>query len=757
MDGGPPPRGGGRDRSSGRSTSAHPGSYPRAVEHRRRTGHGLLVPAGVLLAQLAWWPLGPGLSGTAVDRVRLIQVALVTAVAVAALGYRHRAPELALTATLAAAVPGAGMLPDALVCPVAVAVALYALVLRRTARESAAWAFATVGAGGVIAVLRGDGPRAATGDMVFFAAGAAVVWAFGRRSRRLDAERRAIEAYRTAAEGLEVAAVATERHRLAVELHDVAAHRLSGIVVSGAAAQRLADPGLRAAAVAHAAAAGALALEELDRLVATHDTTTLFTQVDIDTLVAEHPGVGYQRSAVPLPPSAADLAYRVVREALTNTIRYAAGAAVTVDIHAADGNLQVLVADRGGRPALAGIGGGRGLAGLQDRVTAAGGRLHAGPAEAGWRVDARFPLPEPVPPATGPAGPAIADQALVVLAAGISFGIVLLPGSGDTDMLAAPLPGTLLLLALGAHALPLAWRRRRPGAALLAALAVLAALTGGAAGGWFGFEPAELLLWCWWVELVLVYAAAVRSARGWWAPVPVALLGGAALASGPAIGGNRIGVAAVLAVMLAAPAYGVCWAGRLTARRRRGRRSRDLRQRDTDRERAELAAQAERARFARGLSDSARRHTAAVVAAAVNGRLDVVVREGRAGLVALREMLGDVPVDRPDPPPGLAALAPLAARRGADLRTAGPARPVRTAVEVTAFRLVDALLEPDGRVLVAFGPDGVHVEIGTATGRGAPNQTALRAVHRIVDAADGTVLRSTEPDTVRVWLPEPPR
>jgi signal transduction histidine kinase len=84
----------------------------------------------------------------------------------------------------------------------------------------------------------------------------------------------------------------------------------------------------------------------------------------------------------------------VVRESLTNALRYASGAPVRVVLRGEQGVLLVEVANAPapGDEALAGHGTGNGLRGLRERVGAVGGRLEAGPRDdGGWRVAAQLP------------------------------------------------------------------------------------------------------------------------------------------------------------------------------------------------------------------------------------------------------------------------------------------------------------------------------------------------------------------------------
>ncbi|MEU9348642.1 ATP-binding protein, partial [Streptomyces sp. NPDC048278] len=90
-------------------------------------------------------------------------------------------------------------------------------------------------------------------------------------------------------------------------------------------------------------------------------------------------------------------AFRVVQEALTNVRRHAGDAAeVTVGLRRTGDSFEVTVSDDGhGQSQLpdAAHGGGFGLVGLTERVTALGGTLDAGPRTAGgWTVRALFPL-----------------------------------------------------------------------------------------------------------------------------------------------------------------------------------------------------------------------------------------------------------------------------------------------------------------------------------------------------------------------------
>ncbi|GFJ96084.1 histidine kinase [Phytohabitans rumicis] len=478
------------------------------------------LPAAFAVLQFAWWPVVPVLLDEPASPAGVALVVLGTAVACGALVRRRAAPGLALAATLAAAVPlGAGLGWRAPVGFAAAGVALFGLAAARTAGRAVAGAAATVLALGATVAVRATSVRAVIGYGVMAVAGAAVVWVWGRSRRRRRADRAARAAFAAGSAAIARHAAAGERRRLAAELHDVAAHRLTGIVVSAAAAARLGDPDLAAEAADHAVRAGTLALAELDRLIEVEEAGEgEAAGLDgIDALVAERPEVAYARPAGTVPPDVAAIAYRVVREALTNTARYAGGAPVAVRLAPDGDRLTVSVVDGGGSAAAPDVGSGAGLSGLRGAVEAAGGTLAAGPRDGGWAVRADLPMDAP---AAGrrPAwrGPAALDWALTVLAVALPAGAGLLPGN-DPDPLGRPAPGTaLLLLLLVLFAAPLRWRRVAPMRATLANLAVLLAWLGAERAGWTPYEGTDLLIFTLWVQLVLAYSVGLtfRGAAG---------------------------------------------------------------------------------------------------------------------------------------------------------------------------------------------------------------------------------------------------
>ena len=211
----------------------------------------------------------------------------------------------------------------------------------------------------------------------------------------------------------------SERLAMAADLHDFVAHHVTGILVQTQVARMMAvtepenlDPVL---ASIENAATEALAsmrrtvgiLREGPRDLPGPEPADRHPAADLSALADMVGGFGgfvgpkavlHRDPAVPadLPHEVQAAAHRVVQEALTNVRRHAADATeVTVGLAYEDGTLRVLVRDdgRGGTPMPhAARGGGFGLVGLTERVTALGGELRTGPRpDAGWEVIALLP------------------------------------------------------------------------------------------------------------------------------------------------------------------------------------------------------------------------------------------------------------------------------------------------------------------------------------------------------------------------------
>jgi len=94
----------------------------------------------------------------------------------------------------------------------------------------------------------------------------------------------------------------------------------------------------------------------------------------------------------PVPDSVSQAAYRIVQEAVTNTLKHARASTVDIRVRYLAKDLEIDIADdgRGAGPASAG---GMGLIGMRERVAVHDGTIEAGPrADGGFRVRARLPL-----------------------------------------------------------------------------------------------------------------------------------------------------------------------------------------------------------------------------------------------------------------------------------------------------------------------------------------------------------------------------
>jgi signal transduction histidine kinase len=195
-------------------------------------------------------------------------------------------------------------------------------------------------------------------------------------------------------------AVAKEQARIARELHDIVAHHVTVIVTQAAARRRMADHPV----LASIESSGREALMELRRLLdvlrADNPTPNDSPAPGLDQLPALAEKIGHAGLAVsivvtgsprPLPAGVESNAYRIVQEALTNTLKHADAAQAVVQLDYRPDTLEVLVRDDGYGPAF-GSQAGHGLIGMRTRAALLGGELTAGPAaERGFQVAATLP------------------------------------------------------------------------------------------------------------------------------------------------------------------------------------------------------------------------------------------------------------------------------------------------------------------------------------------------------------------------------
>ena len=199
-------------------------------------------------------------------------------------------------------------------------------------------------------------------------------------------------------------AVADEQARIGREIHDVVAHSVSVIVVQAAAADDVFEerPDQARAALRSIEQTGRDALRELRLVLGAvrpdADGSTPAPGLDRLDELAEPLRAGgldvvMHREGDGDVPAGVDLsAYRIVQEALTNTLRHARATRAEVVLRLDPEALEVDVRDNG-RPAITASEGGHGLVGMRERATMLGGTFEAGPLpEGGYRVHARLPL-----------------------------------------------------------------------------------------------------------------------------------------------------------------------------------------------------------------------------------------------------------------------------------------------------------------------------------------------------------------------------
>jgi len=299
------------------------------------------------------------------------------------------------------------------------AAAIWAVARARPIRQSVAWAVALTVV--LTAATAANNPLGPTGGGLILIPPDVAVALFGGIA---VANRRAyVDSLRDRAERDARRQVDEERLRIARELHDVVAHTMATInVQASAAAQLLIDrPEQAAESLAAIRAASKDGLRELRAILnvlryvddAADPTQPAPGLARLDALAA-----GVRQAGLPVTvtvtgqpgplPAVTDLAaFRIIQEALTNSIRHAGPATAAVAVSYGDDCLLVEVTDDGGGATVRSgkngdasgadgqplaNGGGHGLRGIRERAAAAGGTVEIGPAQVGgFRVAARFP------------------------------------------------------------------------------------------------------------------------------------------------------------------------------------------------------------------------------------------------------------------------------------------------------------------------------------------------------------------------------
>ena len=370
----------------------------RRIAHAHPLAIDALV-AAVLVAVCTAWLAQSGFGDL---RAGLVQTALIAVIAV------RRVWPAAVFLAASAIGFAQWLLGFPLLGDIALLVALYTVAAHQS-RARALLAAGVMEAGAVMAAARwepaGTLPRSllfltATVVAALFAgltaaSGSRYLAWMDERARRLEIER----------DQQATIAAAAERTRIARELHDIVSHSLSVVITLADAAALVsrADPGQGAEAMAEVSEVGRHALSDMRAMLG-----VLRTDEPPASPQPPQPGVGQLGAlmeriratgldvclsvdGIPFPVGAAAelTAYRIVQEALTNTLRHAGARHAWVTISYDEPEVRILISDDGSPAIAAGASGGHGIDGMRERAALHRGALRAGPAGGGgWLVEA---------------------------------------------------------------------------------------------------------------------------------------------------------------------------------------------------------------------------------------------------------------------------------------------------------------------------------------------------------------------------------
>jgi signal transduction histidine kinase len=194
-----------------------------------------------------------------------------------------------------------------------------------------------------------------------------------------------------------------ERNRLARELHDSVGHALSIVTIQAGAARRVlaTDPEFADRALGAIEESARSALADLDHVLGLlrddrASKNPQWTLIDLPRLL-DNAGVDVESTMEgeldQVPAAVSREAYRIVQECLTNVVRHAGNVPVALRLAAGQDELALDLSNPLGALAIAPRdGGGRGLAGMRERVNVLRGQMTAGPCDGRWLVSVRIPL-----------------------------------------------------------------------------------------------------------------------------------------------------------------------------------------------------------------------------------------------------------------------------------------------------------------------------------------------------------------------------
>jgi signal transduction histidine kinase len=270
-------------------------------------------------------------------------------------------------------------------------VVTYSIAAHGTSRQ--AWAALPAFVGGVVFYFvrfPGEGsPTLAAMVVAMWVVAWLVGRMYGARLEQVQLRAERDLARRLAEANTERLALEEERSRIAHELHDIIGHTVNVMVVHAGAGRQAVDhdSGIARQAFETIERTGRAALSELDRVLAVlrRDQagqelapapgigdlgelarTMTDTGLKVDVQVTGDPGE--------VPASVGLAAYRIVQEALTNTLKHAGAGSAAVQVEVAGRRVNIQVADDGGGDPAA-LQPGRGILGMNERAAMHGGRV----------------------------------------------------------------------------------------------------------------------------------------------------------------------------------------------------------------------------------------------------------------------------------------------------------------------------------------------------------------------------------------------
>jgi signal transduction histidine kinase len=354
----------------------------------RRPADLLLAAAFAAVTQVEVWVFSLG-NGQPIG-LRVV-ASVLTLVASGALAWRRTQPVAAFWVNSAAvvAVTAAGYSSD--VYQWTNLVVTYSIAAHGTSRQ--AWAALPALVGGVVFYFvrfpdEGSPTLAATVVAMWV-----VAWLIGRMyGARLEQVQLRAErdlARRLAEANEERLALEEERSRIAHELHDIIGHTVNVMVVHAGAGRQAVDhdSGIARQAFETIERTGRAALSELDRVLAVLRRDQAGRELlpapgigDLGELARTITDTGLKvdvqvtGDAGDVPASVGLAAYRIVQEALTNTMKHAGAGSAGVQVEVAGRRVHIRVADDGGGDPSA-LQPGRGILGMNERAAMHGGRV----------------------------------------------------------------------------------------------------------------------------------------------------------------------------------------------------------------------------------------------------------------------------------------------------------------------------------------------------------------------------------------------